>query len=554
VGLTGCNPGRQQKNDDSIVLKVDLTEELGSFDPVWAWFGYDEPNYSYMKDGQKLLTELSEMSPVPVYVRVHNLLNTGDGSEALKWGSTNVYTEDNDGSPVYDWIIADRIFDTYIERGMKPLVEMGFMPEALSTKPQPYRHYWKPGDRYNDIYTGWSYPPKDYTKWAELIHRWVVHSVERYGKEEVNSWYWELWNEPDIGYWQGTMEEYFKLYDYSADAVKRALPSARVGGPATTNPGSRRAGLFLREFLKHCDSGVNYVTGDTGAPLDFISFHAKGSPVFIEGIVRMNMGIQLRHVSTGFEIVASHPKFSNLPVIISECDPEGCAACGMTIYPHNGYRNGTMYSSYTASSFARIHDIARHHGVNLPGIVSWSFEFENQPWFHGFRDLATNGVDKPVLNVFRMFGMMGNTRIEAESNAGFSWQTVIDSGVRGSNADISAIASKSVNDATIMFWNYHDDDKVAPDAIINMVINGIPAKRVRLTQYRIDNKHSNSYEAWKEMGSPQNPAEEQYKQLEMAGQLQTIGSPVNRKVKKGILLYNTSLPRQGVALVKVQWD
>jgi len=542
-----------QTSQNPVIISVDLNKEIGKMDPVWAWFGYDEPNYTYMKDGKKLLSELSAMSSVPVYVRAHNLLTSGDGIPALKWGSSNAYTEDTNGNAVYDWTIIDKIFDTYVERRMKPLVEMGFMPEALSSKPQPYRHNWKPGDPYDDIYTGWRYPPKDYNKWAELIYQWVKHSVERYGKTEIESWYWELWNEPDAKYWGGTVEEYCKLYDYSAYAVKKALPSTSVGGPHITGPANANAAKFLSEFLKHCESGTNYATGGTGTPLDFIAFHAKGSPRFVDNMVRMNMGTQLRQIARGFEIIASNQKFKNLPIIIGESDPEGCAACGMTVYPQNGYRNGTMYSSYTASSFAKIYDIALYYNVNLLGVVSWSFEFEDQPWFHGFRDLATNGVDKPVLNVFRMFGMMGKTRIEAKSSAGFNWKSVIDSGVRGTKPDINTIASKSINEATLMLWNYHDDDRTSPDAAFELAVNGIPAKKVQISQYLIDKDHSNSYELWKKMGSPQDPTSGQYKELEKAGQLQMIGHPVKVKVNKGILSFDTMLPRQGVKLLIIKW-
>ena len=223
-------------------LQIDLNKEIGPMQPAWAWFGYDEPNYTYMKDGKKLLSEISALSPVPVYVRAHNLLTTGDGTPALKWGSTNAYTEDAQGNPVYDWTIVDKIFDTYVERGMKPMAQIGFMPEALSTKPQPYRHQWAPGQHYTSIYTGWTHPPKDYSKWAELVYQWVKHSVERYGKKEVESWYWELWNEPDSPYWGGTVQEYCKLYDYSVDAVRRALPTAKIGGPHVTGPSGRHGG------------------------------------------------------------------------------------------------------------------------------------------------------------------------------------------------------------------------------------------------------------------------------------------------------------------------
>lgn len=127
-----------------VAIRVDISQTRGPLTPIWAWFGYDEPNYTYTANGKKLLGEIAAASPVPVYVRAHNLLTTGDGTAALKWGSTNAYTEDAAGRPVYDWTIVDRIISTYLERGMKPLVEIGFMPEALSSRPNPYRHFWQP--------------------------------------------------------------------------------------------------------------------------------------------------------------------------------------------------------------------------------------------------------------------------------------------------------------------------------------------------------------------------------------------------------------------------
>src|SRR6187549_2440796 len=176
-------------------LNIDLKKELGEMKPIWAWFGYDEPNYTYMNDGKKLLSEIAALSPVPVFVRAHNLLTTGDGTAALKWGSTNAYTEDAAGRPVYDWTIVDRIFDTYIRRGVKPYVQIGFMPEAMSVKPEPYRHHWTPKAKYDEIYTGWAYPPTDYARWAELVFQWTKHCVERYGRAESGRGWWELGDE-----------------------------------------------------------------------------------------------------------------------------------------------------------------------------------------------------------------------------------------------------------------------------------------------------------------------------------------------------------------------
>ena len=548
----------QTTTPDVTTIQVDLNQNKGPLKPIWAWFGYDEPNYTYMKDGQKLLTELSQLSRVPVYVRAHSLLVTGDGKPGLKWGSTNAYTEDTTGKPIYDWTIVDRIFDTYVKRGMKPIAQIGFMPEALSTHPQPYKHEWSPGDKYSTIFTGWAYPPKDYTKWSELVYQWVRHSVSRYGQKEVESWYWELWNEPNIPYWKGTVEEYIKLYDYTADAVKRALPTAKIGGPEVTGPSSEDSQKFFKAFMDHIVSGKNAVTRQTGAPLDFITFHAKGAPKLIKDAsgdshVQMNMGTQLRDIDKGFAIVASYPTLKHLPIIIGESDPEGCAACSEDFHPQNSYRNGTMYSSYTAASFARKYDLAQVHGVNLLGAVTWAFEFEDQPWFRGFRDLATNGVDKPVLNVFRMFGMMPGQRVAVQSGGVYNYARIRDESVRA-EADINALASRDAKSVTVLVWNYHDDNVPAPAAPVSVQIKGIPAKQVTMHHYRIDNQHSNSYEVWKRMGSPQQPTASQIAELEKAGHLQQLtATPSTINITNQAATLTFELPRQGVSLLQLTW-
>jgi xylan 1,4-beta-xylosidase len=541
----------QKTGQQVATITVDLKNETGVMYPFWAWFGHDEPNYTYMKDGRKLLTELAALSPAPVYMRVHNLLTTGDGTPALKWGSTNAYTEDEKGNPVYNWQIVDSIFDTYIKRGMKPYAQIGFMPEALSSHPVPYRHRWKPGDNYNDIYTGWAYPPKDYRKWEELIYQWVKHSIARYGKKEVESWYWEVWNEPNIGYWKGTMPEFFKMYDYAVNGAKRALPSIKIGGPEVAGTSGQDGTKFLKAFLEHCINGVNYATGKTGSPVELVSFHAKGQPQIVNGHVRMNMAPQLRDIAAGFKIVKSYPETSNLPIIIGESDPEGCAACGMATNPSNAYRNGTMYASYTAASFARKYLLADSLKVNFLGAVSWSFEFEDQPWFYGYRDLATNGVDKPVLNVFRMLGMMKGKRVRVDGNRMYNTKAVTDSSVRGVKSDIGALASTDGQSVGIMIWNYHDDNIKEKAEQVQLTIKNLPMTTATLTNYRIDDEHSNAYQAWKKMGSPQNPDSAQIRKLESDGQLKVLGKLEKINIKAGEFKFQLLLPRQGVSLIKL---
>ena len=549
LATAGTRPAWQ----DDVHIRVDTRNLRGSLRPIWTWFGNDEPNYAYMRDGQKLLDELAAASPVLVHFRTHNLLTSGDGTAALKWGSTNVYTEDATGKPVYDWTILDRILDTYRARKVRPFFQLGFMPEALSSRPQPYRHFWKPGDNYNDIYTGWSYPPNDYAKWGELIYQLGRHVAAKYGRSEVDEWWWEVWNEPDIGYWHGTPEEFMKLYDYAADGLRRALPNAKVGGPEVTGPNGARTQTILRNFIEHCLRGTNYATGATGSPLDVVTFHAKGAPqVMPDGHVRMNVGNQLRAIANGFTIVSSFPELRRMPIVIGESDPEGCAACPVRTNPSNAYRNGTMFSSYTAEQLARTYELAERHGVNLLGAVSWAFEFEGQPYFDGFRDLSTNGVAKPVLNVFRMLGLMTGDRVAVESSGALPLDDVRDRSVRGA-PDISALATSDARSVSILVWNYHDDDLPAPDARIAMTIDGPPDGRATLTHYRVDTNHSNAYTVWKAMGSPQSPTAAQRDALLKAGQLQMLGAPERVVIANRRVVVPFSLPRQGVSLLRLTW-
>ena len=220
----------------SVDVSVHADRVTGIYRPLWNWFGYDEPNYTYTADGRKLLRALADLSPEPVFIRTHNLLTSGDGTAALKWGSTNAYSEDADGNPVYDWTVMDRIFDAYVQAGIVPFVQVGFTPEPLSDDPGPYRHQFRPEDKYATITTGWAAPPNDLGRWSRLVEAWAQHLADRYGHARVSGWPWEVWNEPDGHYWTGTVAEFCAMYDVTAAAIRRVLPGARIGGPHTCGP------------------------------------------------------------------------------------------------------------------------------------------------------------------------------------------------------------------------------------------------------------------------------------------------------------------------------
>jgi xylan 1,4-beta-xylosidase len=271
----------------------------------------------------------------------------------------------------------------------------------------------------------------------------------------------------------------------------------------------------------------------------------------VDGHVQMGIAQQLKTIDGAMAVVASFPELKTKPIVIGESDPEGCAACQG---PQLGYRNGTMYSSYTAASFARKHDLARKHGVNLEGALTWAFEFEDQPYFAGFRALASNGLDLPVLNVFRMMGKMGGQRLAVESSADPGLEAIVKDGVRGT-PDVSALASLEPRKLSVLLWHYHDDDVPGPEAAVDLTLTGLPLARgeVRVQHYRIDENHSNSYAAWKRMGSPIAPTEPQYAELEAAGKLARMEGPATLRVERGRATLPLALPRQAVSLLVVEW-
>jgi xylan 1,4-beta-xylosidase len=536
-----------------IRIDVDLARVVGPYKPIYSWFGYDEANYTTMRDGKALLRELHDLSPVPIYIRAHHLLTSGDGKAELKFSSTNVYTEDKNGKPVYDFKLLDGIFDEFKAAGVRPMVELGFMPKDLAAvlpdRHEPYQvHYPE-----STISGASNNPPKDYAKWGELARVVTEHLVQRYGKEEVLRWYFEVWNEPDIDYWHTTPEAYWKLYDFAVAGVRSALPGAKVGGPATTSPGNPKAALFLHNFLEHVNSGKSAATGQP-IPIDFISFHAKGKPEINHGEVTMGINREMNDADKGFATIAGFPRFKNLPIIISEADPEGCAACSSKVNPANNYRNGTLYPAYTAAAFKGLFELQDKHAVNLLSMLSWSFEFEDREYFEGFRSLATNGVDKPVLNVFRMFALMSGDRVGTSSTGQVALDTLVSTGVR-ETPDIDALATRGDHEAAVLVWNYHDVDAPSAPSPTTVTIGGIPAgvHRVLLEHYRLDDTHSNSYTVWKSMGSPQHPSIEQYDKLQSAGQLQLFRSPEWIDVANGQITVTTEMPRQATSLMHLKW-
>jgi xylan 1,4-beta-xylosidase len=269
----------------------------------------------------------------------------------------------------------------------------------------------------------------------------------------------------------------------------------------------------------------------------------------------MGLARNLRDVQRGLEIVAEFPEYRALPIVLTESDPEGCAACSVKMAPQNNYRDGLMYASYTAAAINNIAKLGERAGMNLAGMLTWAFEFEGTAWFDGYRELATNGIDKPVLNVFRMAGMLHGDHVAAVSSGAAGLDRILANGVHDA-PDIDVLATRSARELDALVWNYDDDALPAAPARIHLVVRGLDSRveRVLVHHYRIDETHSNAYAAWKRIGAPAQPNSAQVSQLAAAGQLELLTSPSFVRTEQGTAELDFTLPRQGVSLLRFSWE
>lgn len=524
----------------SVNVSVDATAAGTPLERVWPYYGFDEINYTTTQEGQALLAALVSAHTAPVRVRNHFLFNNGDGTPSLKWGSTNVYSEDAAGTPIYDWKLTDGILDSLTAAGAYPFVELGFMPEALSSHPTPYLNSSR-----TMFDSGCSYPPTDYTKWSSLIRTWATHANERYPNVEA-SWLWELWNEPDISYWKGTVEEYNTLYDHTEAALHDVLPNAALGGPAVAGAAS----TFFKKFLEHCATGTNAVTGATGTRLDLVTFHAKGGVAFTDNHVQMNLGGQLRLHRVGFKTVAAFPQFKQTPIYITEADPDGCAACPLSSTPANAYRNSTAYGAYELAMMKRTLELEAQVGVKLGGVLTWAFAFPGTPYFAGYRTLTTNGIDLPVLSAFKLLGRLAGTSLPLTSTGARPLDDIVTNGVRG-EPEVDGMATLNGDAIQVLVWNYHDDLVATPATPVHLAIK-LPASfgpRVRASHLRVDEAHGDAHSVWVAQGMPANPTTAQVAALREAMAPSLLLPDTTVAAKAGTVDFHFDLPRFGVSLL-----
>lgn len=442
----------------------------------------------------------------------------------------------------------------------------------------------------------WAYPPKDYGKWQNLIAALAQHCVDRYGEAEVLTWYWELWNEPDIFYWQGTREEFLQLFDHTETALHSVLPAARLGGPGTTDPNPGAPSLaFFEAFLDHCRNGRHAVTGETGTRLDFITFHTKGGGFpFKPDAHKATPSVekQVSQVRTGLDAMHRHG-FDGLEVVLSEADPDGWAAGGIHDNPNMKFRNTAYYASYVACGYHHMERLARHWRSPVRPLA-WAFLFRGERCFEGTRTFSTQGIDKPVLNVFRLFSRLGNTCLPLQSSGERQIPTAIPKAESAtemrSSANTSAISnapdtpntSDTVNTSTIsnapdlsgtatktadgrilvLLYSHHDDWDLQKSASVTLTVTGLSAcsgtiaptqgQRMTLSHWRIDSEHSNAHTQWQVLGSPEYPSPDQITALKQRQGLELLSPPQTVSVVDNQVQLSFVMPTHAVSLIELQ--
>lgn len=548
-----------------VTVNVNAGKTTGVQEHLWRYIGYDECNYTYIPEGIELLEKFAALGDAPYYFRTHFTFCTGNCHGTYKFGSTNIYWEDANGDPVYDFTYYDMIMDSYLKTGNKPFVELGFMPKDLVDTGylRPTQGNWDQYNQYKE--TGWTCPPKDYDKWHEFIRAVILHLVERYGEEEVKTWYFELWNEPDIFYWSGTTAEYCKLFDYTEHAVHSVLPELRLSGPAVTGIfEGGRAQKFFRYFLGHCRDGANFCTGQKGTRLDFITFHVKGGgfPFEINAPKAVPSVESLVHqVKLGLDAIVEYG-YQDREVVLSEADPDGWAAGGVYDNANMIFRNTEYYATYVASTYEKIDQLCERYQVKVRPLA-WAFMFPGERCFEGTRTFTTQGIDKAVFNMFKIYGSLGEEKLAFTSDGAeiMDFEKEPDIGDKTHNAytgegedtDVSGFAVRGKNgEVQIVVYSHCNDRDKKEEQTVTVQVEGLAGKKVKIQHFRIDGEHSNPYAEWIRQGKPLFPKGEQYAAIKARDGLEKLCEDVSAEVMDGKVEMKFDMPAHGVSYLVLE--
>jgi xylan 1,4-beta-xylosidase len=453
----------------------------------------------------------------------------------LGYGSGVLYNEDTAGNPVYNFYFLDAMLDMFVSHGLKPLLQLEYMPEKLVNETEKIRNFQ------GGLING----PNDLDKWRELCYQTARHCIERYGIQEVQTWFFTLREEPDMSnfftggrdpwlenqYYMfencpdienpiipGSMDNYLRMYDYYTDGVKAADPRLKVGGPNIS------AHDWFRPFLEHCVNGINFASGKTGSPLDAIFWHSYGPIDF-----------QLKNAAKKLTIINQYPSLKSLPTIIDEWG-ETCWKMidGKAVYYEGGK---TLYTNYDAAYLSRYIDGALTEPEKNPSRVMRWGGLNN----FGVRYLSimdgTHFIPMPILNNFILLGKMGNERVE------------FTGGQLG--AAVHGFASRTNKGVQIMLYNFNEADEEGTSTAqsIDLTIKGLPADWTKMKRYLIDSTTSNAWANHEVDTALNSPGE--YARAEADSKLKIIEQTDQLGIEDGQVTFRITLPANSVSLVVI---
>lgn len=490
--VNGQSPDKNKPADDVRVINADFNNTKGPLDTMFnECVGAGRANEGLRADWQRQLAYVRKECGFR-YIRMHGLLSD----------DMAVYKEDNKGNPEYNYMYVDALFDFLHSIGMKPFVELGFMPSALAS-----------GNKTIFWWRGNVTPPKDYNKWAGLIRHLVQHFTERYGADEVKTWYFEVWNEPNLkdGFWTGTQQDYFKLYKYTAEAIKSVNKAYRVGGPATAGA------AWVPEMIAYCHQN--------NVPIDFISTHSYG----------VTQGFLDEHGNTG-TVLSKDPMSVSGDVLRNRKQIEESSMPNLQLHytewsasytPADPIHDSYHEAAYVLQKLKQVGDAAN-------SMSYWVFTdiFEEpgprfEPFHGGFGMLTIQGIHKPVFYAYQFLNRLGKTELANKDSA--SWVCKDSSGnIQVLAWDFTNTLPDSVNDQQY----YIRDLPARSKGKIKVNIKNVPAGMYTLEVYKVGYRSNDAYSTYLSMGKPSQLNRQEVSQIEK----QNDGSPISREIiqiKKG---------------------
>jgi len=514
---------KRSQPQGTVGFQVDLARTIGPCDPAsWANIGYDPIYAVTCRPENEPFWEMVRQSGAFRHIRCHNAFSDGRPGDPWPYGC-RVYSEDAAGNPRYDWQYLDQVLDIWVRAGLKPILETDFMPDALAEGPI-VRNY-----SYGAINT-----PKDYQKWRDLVYETVKHCIERYGAEEVRTWHFEVWNEPDLKTYfidgvdrdepvtPERLERFLKMYDYFASGAKAADPQIKVGGPAVA--GNEQ---YFRVFIEHCTSGRNFVTGGRGSPLDFISWHGYGTT---EAIRRKNQ--RMRQIVSGFPQLAGVELQQN----------EWGQRLRIDGRPN---RSESIFSEYEACFLCRSLDLLFHDPTaHVDKFLRWgqpSGGIGRGGWRALTYNLGGTLIKLPIFLAYELLAKLGPERVALSGPA-------LDDQLRG------FAARRDRGNAQVLVYHFDEanEEGEGRSVPVQVEISGLEAEVLMLTHYRIDKEHSNAYRVWERLGRPHNPTPDELTEIQAHGRLESLEPARQVAVIHGRVSLAFEMPVNAVSLLTLE--